>query len=806
MNGAVQGVWIGNKEGEQFIRAKAIIDASENGLLWRQSGAPLMPVSRRKSMQSIFFNFVRSVEFGPYEAVPHGIETLRIFPSVRKGEVCVEFTLPEYSATRNRAAVEDVVAFARKSIPGLEDAMVTHASFEPFPLDAQTYVRDGWTPESPNLFGAGIWTIADDNERQDANTLDGRLNLGEMTADLVIGKFPHLSEPAAGFDPASSRVAIEMETDLLIAGGGTAGALAAVAAGRAGVKTVLVEAACFLGGIVTGSTMNTWWHGVPGGLQEDLEIVGKEKGGLYSGGHKTPRLHPEVGKIALETWTLDTGIEIYYGATTLGVEMAGDRIAGVYVATPEGKAFIKTRFVIDSTGDGDVAAKADAECIVGRRVDGVIHAFSQCGQMLHGNGISSNNFDAGYLDTSSVRDLTRGRIQAVRELKKRFLRSVETDSALMYICPVLGIRQSRQVVGDFVQTLDDQLLPRHYDDCIGWSSAKYDCHSQDPENQQDLPILWVWLLGNRERGMGGEIPYRIMLPKGLANVLVACRAASSDDEASYQLRTIRNQFRMGEAAGIAISLCLRDGIAPRQIDIAELQERLRHSGALDERHNPGRIVPEMNLEEIREGLHTAHPADAVWNAAWGGEAEESLLLELVAGESDGARFWSAVALAWRRHPAAVPVLMQAVEARMTLRPDFTPHSRNMRPLWQSCIPMLGRIGDKRAVDQLISLLETERNFDVLIAVVRALGKIGDRCTMDKIEAVLEHGNIECVRNFQQTDLLARYPASEDGRWQLDLAIVEVLQSFGRRRDDVLARYASDPRFSVRRYVQMLRAS
>jgi len=806
MNGAVQGVWIGNKEGEQFIRAKAFIDSSENGLLWRQNGAPMTPTPQRKSRQSVFFNFVDEVRFGLSGAAPQGVEELRICPSVRRGEVCLEFTLPEHSNTRNRAVIEDVIAFARESIPGLADAMVTHASFEPFPLDAPAYIRDSSTPELPNLFGAGVWAIVDARERCDANTLCGRLNLGERAADHAIERSLQLPEPDANYDPPPSEVVTEMETDLLIAGGGAAGELASLSTGREGVNAVLLEASCFLGGMVTGSNIHTSWHGVPGGLQDELEAVGKEKAVLYCGSHRAPRFHPVLGKIALETWVLDAGVQICYGATTIGVERDGDRIEGVYAATPEGKAFVKARFVIDSTGDGDVAAKAGADCIVGRRVDGVIHPYSQCGQMLRGNGIGGNNFDAGHLDTASVRDLTRGRVHGVREVQKRFPRTVEKDSALMYICPLLGIRQGRQVVGDFVQTMEDQVLPRHYDDCIGWSSAKYDCHSQDPENQQDLPIFWVWLLGNRERGMGGEIPYRVMLPKGLANVLVACRAASCDDEASYQLRTIRNQYRMGEAAGMAVSMCLRDGVDPRQIDVAELQSRLRQSGALDEERNPGRIVPQMDLEEIRAGLHSKRPSDAVWNAAWGGAAEEALLLELVEGDDDAPRFWSAVALAWRRHRAAVPVLMQAVDERMALRPDFTPHSRNMRPLWQSCIPMLGRIGDERPVDQLIGLLQTERDFDVLIAAIRALGRIGDKRSADAIEAVLEREGVDCVRRFQQTLAHAKFPSIEDGRWQLELASVDVLQSFGRRRDDVLARYDDDPRFSVRNYAQMLRNS
>lgn len=807
-NGEVQGVWIGNKEGEQLIRARAYVDATENALLWRNAGAELQRNATVTSKQSFFLFDFEYVKFGELDCgeLRCGAFDIRLFPSIRKKELCVEFTLPEYSDTRNRAAVEEVAEAVRVQRPELANAYLTHASFEPFPSDTPFVLAESVECHSEvnNLFGAGIWMTADNAVRQKQNTLAGRLDIGEQAADLVMRKLDLLDGPDVNFLPENAPVQCTLEADLVIAGGGTSGSLSAMSAGREGVDTILLEAGTFLGGMVTGSTMYFSWHGAPGGLQRQVEIMGHDKREIYIGNERPSqlRLHPEMGKIRLESDVQDHGVKILYGSIAIGVEKQNDRITGVYVATPDGKTLIRTKFVIDATGDADIAAKAGAECIKGRSVDGALHAFSQCAQVWCGQRVGSNNFDVGYVDPTSVVDLTRGRLAGVRELQKRFPRTVENDSPIHYICPLVGIRQSRQIVGDYVQTMGDQLFRPHFEDCVGWSSAKYDCHSQDPENQDDLPILWVWFLGKREVGMGGQIPYRVMLPKGLSNIWVPCRAASSTDEANYQLRTIRNRFRLGEAASISVAMCLRDGVDSRGIDLAELQNRLVQSGALDRENRPKPPVENLSLDQIRKGLHSNEPSDAVWHAATGGVHEEELLLEFVKGDHDGARFWSAVALAWRKHEAAVPVLIEAVEERMGLRTDFTPWSRNMRPLWQSCVIMLGRIGDKRAVPTLIELVDNHEDFDVVIAAVRALGRIGDSSVVPSIEAVLNR-ELNCARYFQQTNPNAKYPTQEDGRWQLDLAVVDVLRSFGKKRDDILKRYADDPRFAVRRYVEIL---
>jgi HEAT repeat protein len=321
-------------------------------------------------------------------------------------------------------------------------------------------------------------------------------------------------------------------------------------------------------------------------------------------------------------------------------------------------------------------------------------------------------------------------------------------------------------------------------------------------------VLWVWVLGNRERPIGGEIPYRCLLPRGLEGLLVACRSASTTNEANYTFRVIRNMQRIGEAAGVAAAACAELETTPRALDVRLVQNVLKQSGALGVDVHPGPVVAERPLEELRAAL-AGDPCttadvplvDAVWLLAQGGDQARVVLQDLVQNGPAQARFWAAVALAWHRDPLAVSELAQAVEERMFARSDFTPYHRNTVPLWMSAMVLLGRVGDARAVPALLAVLEDRSApLDALIAAARALGRIGEReASVPALERLLAREDLPRERFFQQTNLEGRWPAGEDGLWQIELAVAEVLARLGAPQPQVVARYQTDPRNHVRRY-------
>ncbi len=834
-NGSVvTGVAIGNKTSEQVIRADLFVDATEEALLWKQTGVEWSAGDAPAVCQSFFFHPAKRGLTLPVMLgnAAGDLRDMQLHPSVREGEVRVEYTVENWSITKPRLLYERAIAYVRERVPQLAEAAVTHEGVEPLPLGSPQVLAEPRRQHAslPNLFAAGIWTIGDAHERARATQPAGRFDIGGATANSML---------AAVMAPGrvTGRVLRQREipelpvreTEVLVVGGGTAGSLGGIASGRQGVRTIVLEASTILGGMATGSGMNLGGHGVRGGLQDDFHARVRAVQPLYEGDYAVQKLHPGTteigaagatsadtavsskyppgaGAATLERMAAEAGTEVIYGATAIGVEMAGRRITGVVAATPAGKVLFRAQVVIDSTGDADVARMAGAPMVIGREYDGVLHCYSQVCFLMMPNGMpSATNWDSGYVDPLDIVDLTRARREGIRQVWERFAPDPFGNRVLLNICPLLGIRGGPLIVGDYVPDFLQGILPTEFEDCVGYSGAKYDCHSQDFENQQDAPILWIWMLGNRERHMGGQLPYRMMLPQNVEGVLVACRGASCTYEYNYQFRTMRNQYRLAEAAAIAATQCVRRGITPRQVDVRLVQEELHKSGALGEAVKPKPVVQERPLEELRAMLASADPKDAVWLLAHGGEPARRLLRQVVESGPEGGRFWASVALAWHRDTAALPELIGAVEQRLAERPDFTPRGRNMVPLWQSCIAMLGRIGSPEAVSVLLDVLaDRSANMDALIAAIRALGRIGDPRAVPAILNLLKRDDLPRERKFQIYSLNGRWPERENALWQIELAAAEILAQFGYPQPQLVEKYLRMGHNQAKRYARKVR--
>ena len=795
----VTGIVIGSKGGEQLISADAYLDATDEGVL--MGGAPAPACGR----YSLFFHNVQ-VETLPARIDDCGeLSDITCHGSVRDGELCVEYTVLECSATTARLTLERIMRHLRSQTPLLANAGMTHVSLEPFPIYHAAANAPACHPTWRNLFAAGPCT-----GETPANTLLARAELGERIAQHITAKtFDQTA--AAPLLPQGEPMTTTV--DVIVAGGGTAGVIAAIAAARQGAKVVLLEHHTLLGGIMSGGGMHFHGHGVPGGLQEEYYRRCAEITPRFNGNALFAYDHADGCKYVLEQMAREAGVDVRYGVIAVGAEMDGNRITGVYAATPHGKRLFRAEVVIDSTGDGDVAAMAGAQFYLGRESDGVLHCYSQCTEMLsseqvwdeNGNArcvthMTPVNADAGYVDPFDIVDLTRAKRQGIRGMWERWAKGFWGEKPLAYFCPILGLRQGRVIIGDYLKDFHEQVHDATYDDCISYERAKYDCHSQDYANQQDLPVLWVWLLGNRERRIGGQTPYRCLLPRGIEGLLIACRAASMTNEAQYQFRTIRNMMRIGEAAGIAAAFSVQRHVTPRALDVRLVQEALQQSGALGEAAAPPPIVQPYTFAEQQAMLASNDPKDAVFLLAHGGQDAVDFLCDFVRTGPPASRFWGAVALAWHRHEAALPELLNYVSERIAENPSYNPRSKNMVPLWQSAIVLLGRIGSPAAVPALLDVLrDDESSLDALIAATRALGRIGDTSVVPDLLALLQRDDLPRDRTLQVTSLHGKWPAREDGLWQIELAIAEILATFGHPQPQVLERYRTDERNHVRRY-------
>jgi len=822
-------VVVAGKSGEITLRAKAFVDATEDGFLWRLTGVPFDEPSAVGGVFSMYLNGVQNVPSDPADIGElGGAQGVVLKPSVWPGEAALDFETPQTDIRVARRMMPELLKAARDAMDGLAGANVTHVGVEPFPLATARLSSDGGAahPEIRNLFGAGPWS----SPSEAAHDLATRFQIGESAGDVIGSRLSELAVPPKADHESPTKAAPPVfESDVLVCGGGTAGAFAAIAAACGGAKTTLIEPTTFLGGIGSGGGIHSYYHGVKGGIQDEADERLAEMTPLFCPSGKAQGFHPEPKKVVLQQMADEAGVDLVFDTVVTGVETEEAKselpatpssepmrqITGVIAAGPDGNALYRARVVVDSTGDADVAVMAGVPFTFGRDADNLPHAFSQPAGRIDGESkLLITNFDAGYCDPTDIVDLTRARRLGLSHLWRD---KVEASKRFVYIAPLIGLRNSRQIQGEYRLTFSDEVSGREFPDVIAYARSHFDNHGFDYENESDEAMFWVWVLGNWRRQFGCEIPYRCLLPRGVDGLLVACRAISITHDAHNQLRMQRDMQLIGEAAGTAAALSVQAGVEPRDLPIQDLQKALFDSGAIGPRERPklpepGEPVevhdstwnvaqpPARPIDEWARELGGEETQEATWQLVRAGAEAVPLLKEALKSDQPAKRQWAATALAMLRQPEAVPELMASVKERRTDAPE----GHKAAPFWQSGVCLLGRVGSNDALPVLLDVLrDRDTSLDALVAAIRAVGRIGDASAAPDLETLLTRDDLPTVRDLQVSTAAAGGSVKEDALWQIELAAAEALARFGSPRPDVIARCQKDPRAYVRRYADRL---
>lgn len=423
---------------------------------------------------------------------------------------------------------------------------------------------------------------------------------------------------------ADRKISVDDTYDIVVAGGGPAGCAAAIAAASEGSRVLLIEATGNLGGLGTSGMVPAWCPFTDGekiiyrGLAEKIFLESKkgvphEPADLYD----WATINPEYLIGVYDRMVAQSGADILFFSRVAAVEMASDdKVDAVIVANKDGLTAYRPKILIDATGDGDICAWAGAEYLKGDS-DGVLQKSTLCfsvanidtkayreGPELHSGhnpdsasarasrtgrfplldthcchnlvGPGVVQFNANHIeikDTTDPRQLSDamrlGRQVADQHLEmlKEFRPDVFRDAFIVKTAIIPGIRDSRRIVGDYLFTGDDWRARRTFDDEIGRNCYFIDIH------KSGVPEV------HYSRGESHGIPYRVLTPKGLRNVLVAGRCISTDEEAYGSLRVMPPCLVTGEAAGVAARLAsLSSSRDVHSVDVSDLRSRLKARG------------------------------------------------------------------------------------------------------------------------------------------------------------------------------------------------------------------------------------
>jgi hypothetical protein len=431
------------------------------------------------------------------------------------------------------------------------------------------------------------------------------------------------------------RVPIYGEYEVAVLGGGPAGIAAAVAAARGGRRTLLIERYGFLGGMGTAAGVTNFcglhanvhgeMHRVVQGVASELlaridRIGGLNAPHLVLGKILAQAYDTAAYKIAADDLMAAHKVDILFHALGAGVVMHDERrVNALLVETKAGRQAVRAEIFIDCSGDGDLAAWAGAPFEVGDhngrmlypsmmfRLNGIdpakageawrtipqlmdeaiakgTHSFPRKGAIVRPqkSGIEWRvNFtqlkraDGSAINGLEPDDLTRGEIDGRRQAIQafEFLRTVPgfEKSYIVDLPPQLGIRETRRVIGGYQLSGEDVLSCASFEDSIGVNGWPMEVHVAGDVIFKFPPIP-------DSRGFN-ELPYRMLLPAGLDNLLVAGRCASMTHDGQSAARVSGACFAMGEAVGLAAALALSGNTPPRDIAIEKLQHALKREGA-----------------------------------------------------------------------------------------------------------------------------------------------------------------------------------------------------------------------------------
>ncbi|MHB8899901.1 MAG: FAD-dependent oxidoreductase [Thermoguttaceae bacterium] len=601
--GHVAGVVISNRSGRQAVRAKVIIDATDRAGLARAAGAEVLPfpagqytvsrvtigdeppdcggqvvkheawnpseevfqLSGKTKITPALFECTFTVPFADGSpgsfAEAENIARDRTFTELQLDAADRLFFIPPDHIRAVRRSEEDWTGAAAFELGSLEPAKtpflyVLGAMADTTRQAAAELVK----PAAAIQLGARLGRHAADEVRRRGALADARLRgtAAGAAADVreVRGT---LTRPYA---PLSQSVACDgralpvlAETDLVVAGGGTTGGPAAVAAARSGIKTIVLEQLYELGGVQTAGMICGYYYGNQRGFTTVIDEEVKAKGRYRS------QAKAEWYRAAVR----EGGGEVWFGSMAVGAVVEGKKLRGLVVVTPQGqRGVVLAKAVIDATGNADVAAAAGEETefylpdeLIGQGV----------GMAVIRLGAGGHNNDFSYLDDTDASDLSFFG-----------LRTRQMTEAGWDVSQLVNSRERRRLVGVYQMTAIDFLTARTFPDTIVQHRSRFDLHGWASGD-----FFWTKeIRAANHVTLEANAPYRALLPKTLDGLLVVGLGMSADRDAMSILRMQADLQNQGYAAACAVRLALAEGCELRNVPLKTLQRQLVERGVVPE--------------------------------------------------------------------------------------------------------------------------------------------------------------------------------------------------------------------------------
>ncbi|BCM88508.1 hypothetical protein IAD21_00341 [Abditibacteriota bacterium] len=430
-----------------------------------------------------------------------------------------------------------------------------------------------------------------------------------------------------------SAIPILAEVDILVVGAGSAGCCAALAARESGQFSVLLaERYGFAGGSSTGVLTTFYGFFTPGdaprkvvgGVPDRVVNELEKRRAMYLrpntyGAGTGVTYNPETLKLVWDEMLARTGVQVWFGCQLVDVESDANGPTHAIFWSKSGFFKVAAKRFIDASGDADFCehagftsekagdldpaqtltttfrmsnvdwsefdASGGKKMLMERMSDAVDAGFplprkAGSAHLLPMQGvISTIAVRVADVNALDFQDLSRAEIEGRRQafIYEQFFRERVTgfeNSDIVSLSVGIGVRETRRVYGEYRLTRDDCFAVKRFDDKVLLCGAPIEDHRASKNGEEET--VWGYIPGNDAY----DVPYRTLVPRGSNTVWVVGRCFSATHDAHASCRSMGQTMSMGQAAGLAAVLSLETDVCAREIDISNLQNRLRDLGAV----------------------------------------------------------------------------------------------------------------------------------------------------------------------------------------------------------------------------------
>jgi hypothetical protein len=590
------GVVIANRSGRQAIKAKVIIDATPRAMVSRLTSASFTPYpSGKQNFRFIVLgNNEKTVVNGSSKVMPQSVTLKEKEFKALEYSLDIDMKDNSFESFANAEQIVRDLTWDPNQVDSGDflfqvppDHVVGKLSWEKGVIDSESIGLAAFQPQNVNRFFV-LSGMADLHREAAADLLlpGGMIRIGERIGEesarivknseipvfVKIRKQHHVNpvkgdvgELLGGIRSSLNQGEVVSESttlpvlgnyDVVVMGGGTAGAPAAVGAARHGAKTMVIEYLHGLGGIGTFGMVGRYYHGYRKGFTNEVD------NGTRAIGEGNVRQRNR-----LDEWVFDwkteyfrreirrAGGDIWFGVLGCGAYIEKGKVKGVVVATPLGKGVILAQTVIDSSGSADIAIAAGAGYVY---TDGNSVAVQGAGMPFKNPDDNYNNTDWTFTDDTDMLDIWWTFIVA----KDKFSNQYD-------IGKLSQTRERRRMVGDFTISALDIYNGRTYPDAISIHVSSFDTHGFTEDS-------FFYLKPPEHSGadVTAYVPFRALLPKGIEGIAVTGLGASADRDAMPVIRMQPCLQNQGYAVGWASAIAARENQLIRHIDLKSFQKEL----------------------------------------------------------------------------------------------------------------------------------------------------------------------------------------------------------------------------------------